>query len=189
VDIGHRPNQLDSLSLFLILIYLLDYVFLHVSELCVFTWYQSYRLTPIFDPVPIFFFFVYSSFCILYHNQNQLAHKYPSCTIFFSLCFLILPHFLILCQSYFSSHTQSLESLFVKMTCHIAIVSSTSKYHTPNSLLLKRKEKKKRKKRFHAHSWPNFGHSSHFRPKLLCVLTDSSKALYACVCVRVRIYI
>jgi hypothetical protein len=28
VDIGHRPNHLNSMSLFLILIYLLDYVFL-----------------------------------------------------------------------------------------------------------------------------------------------------------------
>jgi hypothetical protein len=35
-----------------------------------------------------FFFFVHSSFRILYHNQNQHAHKYPSCAIFFPWVFL-----------------------------------------------------------------------------------------------------
>jgi hypothetical protein len=79
-------------------------------KLCDLTWYQSYRLTPVFDPVPIFFF-VHSSCYIFNHNQNKNAHKYSSCAFFF-LGFLILPHFVILYPSYFSFLTHVNLSLF-----------------------------------------------------------------------------
>jgi len=104
-------------------------------------------------------------------NLTSRSILNPTLSIFQSKVQIELPHFFILCRSYFSSHTYM--SLFVKMICRIAIVSSTSKYHTPNSLLLKKRKRKKKKekrkkssKRFCAHNWPNSGHSSRFRPDL-----------------------
>jgi hypothetical protein len=49
---------------------------------------QSYRLTPIFDPMSIFFFLVHSSFASS-NNQNQNAHNIHRVPIF---VFLGLPH-------------------------------------------------------------------------------------------------
>jgi hypothetical protein len=124
--------------------------------LLVLTWYQSYRLTPVFYSVPIIFLFlVHSSFCILNHNQNQNTHKYPSCAkFFFSSIFSSFARAI-------SLHTPTWVTLFVKMTCRTVIVSSTSKYHH----LILSCWKKKCSKRFHAHNWLNSSYSSCFRSK------------------------
>jgi len=110
-----------------------------VSELCVLLWYQSHMLTPIFNHVPIFFFFLFThqSFCIFHHNQNKNAHNYLSHANFFSWIFSSF-HIFSFCARAISLLTPMSVSLYVKMTCRTAIVSSTSKYHPPNSLLLKK---------------------------------------------------
>jgi len=130
VDVDPRPNHLNSVSI--------SYSHLF-PRLYDFIWYESYRLTSIFDFLPIIFWFTYpfATSIMIKIKMPTNIHRVP---FFF---FLLFSHPSTLShpipELFLFSHTRESLSIFVKMTCCTAIVFSTRKYHPPNSLLLKKK--------------------------------------------------
>jgi hypothetical protein len=152
VDVDPRPNHLNSVSI--------SYSHLF-PRLYDFIWYESYRLTSIFDFLPIIFWFTYpfATSIMIKIKMPTNIHRVP---FFF---FIVLSSFHI-----FSSHTRAISllthtwvSLYLcqddMLHCHCFLYPQIPP--TQFSLV----EKKICSKRFHAHSWLNFSHSSRFWPK------------------------